>query len=53
MGQEACGEEGAAANHVLRLKDICVTMEVTSMKKSTTVDAVPEYITGAKLIPAE
>lgn len=35
MGQEACGEGGAAANNVLRPKDICVTMEVTSMKKST------------------
>lgn len=35
MGREASGEQVAAANYVLRLKDICVTMEVTSMKKST------------------
>ena len=35
MGQEAYGEQVAAANNVLRLKYICVMMEVTSMKKST------------------
>ena len=35
MGQEACGEQAAAANNVLRLKYICVMMEVNSMKKST------------------